>query len=107
VLVGDAAVLSLSPVENKLALRGTPSSSRGEHVAFTLSSSVAGLHLVRCHVFAPDGSMMPAYAGNLLLDNVTSTFVLPSALSDPAGVYTIRATDIVTGATAETKIDLK
>jgi hypothetical protein len=51
--------------------------------------------------------MMPAYAGNLLLDNVTSTFVLPSALNDPAGVYTLRATDVVTGATAETKIDLK
>jgi len=107
VLVGDAAVLSLSPVENKVALSGPPYSSRGEHIAFNLSSSVGGPHLIRCHVFAPDGSMMPVYAGNLLLDTATLSFVLPSALNDPAGVYTIRATDVVTGATAETKLDLK
>ncbi len=107
VLVGDAAVLSLSPVENKLALSGPPYSSRGEHIAFNLSSSVGGPHLIRCHVFAPDGSTMPVYAGNLLLDTATLSFVLPSALNDPAGVYTIRATDLVTGATVETKIDLK
>jgi hypothetical protein len=107
VVAGDAAVLSLSPAENKLALSGPPSSSRGEHVAFTLSSSVAGLRLIRCHVFGPDGSMLPAYARNLLLDNTATTFVLPSALNDLAGAYTIRATDVVTGATAETKITLK
>jgi hypothetical protein len=107
VVVGDAAVLSLSPAENKLALSGPPSSSRGEHVAFALSSSVAGPRLIRCHVFAPDGLMLPAYARNLLLDNTATTFVLPSALNDLAGAYTIRATDVVTGATAETKITLK
>jgi hypothetical protein len=38
---------------------------------------------------------------------MTSTFVLPTALNDPAGVYAIRATDVVTGATAETTIELK
>jgi hypothetical protein len=32
--------------------------------------------------------------------------VLPSALNDPAGNYLIRATDVVTGATAETKVAL-
>jgi hypothetical protein len=107
VLVGDAAVLSLSPAENKLALSGPPFSSRGEHVAFTLSSSVAGPRLIRCHVVAPNGLMLPAYARNLLLDNTATIFVLPSALNDLAGAYTIRATDVVTGATAETKITLK
>jgi hypothetical protein len=106
-IVGDAAVLSLSHAENKLTISGPLSSSLGEHPVFALTSSTSGPHLIRCHVFAPDGSMMPAYAGNLLLDNVTSTFVLPSALNDPAGGYTIRATDVVTGATAETKIDFK
>jgi hypothetical protein len=107
VLVGDAAVLSLSPAENRLTLSGPLSSSRGEHLVFALTPSASGPRLIRCHVFAPDGSMMPVYAGNLLLDNMTSTFVLPTALNDPAGVYAIRATDVVTGATAETKIELK
>lgn len=107
VLVGDAAVLSLSPGENKLNLSGPDSSLRGDHVVFTLSSSVAGPRLVRCHVFGPDGVMLPVYARSLLLNGTATTFVLPSALNDSAGLYTIRATDVVTGATAETKITLK
>src|SRR5437667_5842352 len=73
IVVGDAAVLSLSPAENKLALIGPPSSSRGEHVSFTLASALAGPRLIRCHVFAPDGSMMPVYARNLLLGDSATT----------------------------------
>ncbi len=107
VLVGDAAVLALSSDENTLTLRGPAESTLGEHPAFTLTSSRPGRRLIRFHVFAPDGSMLPAYANNLLSDNTTSTFALPSALNDPAGAYTVRATDVVTGATAETKIILK
>ena len=107
VLVGDAAVLSLSPGENKLTLSGPASSVRGEHVVFTLASSVAGPRLVRCHVFGSDGAMLSVYARSLLLNGTATTFVLPSALNDNAGPYTIRATDVVTGATAETRITLK
>jgi len=58
-------------------------------------------------VFAPDGSPLPVYAKNVLMQNGSSTFVLPAALNDPSGTYTIRATDVVTGATAETKLNLK
>src|SRR6185437_15994863 len=107
VLVGDAAILSLSPAENKLTLLGPASSVRGEHVAFTISSAVAGPRLIRCHVFGPDGLMLPFYARTLLMNDKASTFVLPSALNDNAGSYTLRTTDVVTGATAEKKITLK
>jgi hypothetical protein len=107
VLVGDAVVLGLSPVENKLTLQGPGTATRGDHVSFSLNSSTAGRRLIRCHVFAPDGSLLPVYANNLLMERASSTFVLPSALNDPSGVYTIRATDVVTGATADTKINLK
>jgi hypothetical protein len=58
-------------------------------------------------VFAPDGSILPSYSSNILLDNAAKTLVLPSALNDPAGTYTIKATDVVTGATIETKISFK
>ena len=51
--------------------------------------------------------MLPVYARTLLMNDKASTFVLPSALNDVAGPYTIRATDVVTGATAETKIIFK
>ena len=51
--------------------------------------------------------MLPVYARTLLVNEKSSTFVLPSALNDVTGPYTIRATDVVTGATVETKITLK
>ena len=106
-LFGDAVVLGLSPVENKITWRGPATATRGDHVSFFLRSSQGGRRLVRCHVFAPDGSLLDIYAGNLLMNDGKATFVLPSALNDAAGAYTIRATDVVTGATAETKIVLK
>jgi hypothetical protein len=107
VLVGDAAILSLSPTENNLTLVGPASSARGEHVAFTISSSVDGPRLIRCHVFGPDGVMLPVYARTLLMNDKAARFVLPSALNDLAGSYSLRTTDVVTGASAETKITLK
>ena len=100
-------MFSLSPAENTLVLSGPQYFSRGEHVAFTLSSSVAGPRLIRCHVFGPDGQMIPIYARNLLLNGATAAFTMPSALNDVAGAYTIRATDVVTGATASREITLK
>jgi hypothetical protein len=110
VVVGDGVLFGLNPAENKLALTGETAAALGEHVSFKLSSSSSGprFTLIRCHVFGPDGLMLPVYAQNLLMGGGSGTnFVLPSALSDAAGVYTIRATDVVSGATAETKITLK
>jgi hypothetical protein len=106
VLVGDAVLLGLSSTENTLLLRGPTTSSRGEHPAFSISSSVLGRRLIRCHVFGPDGSMLPEYARNLLMGNTSATFVLPFALNDPPGTYIIRATDVVTGANGETRVTL-
>jgi hypothetical protein len=51
--------------------------------------------------------MLAAYASNIVINNTVSTFVLPSALNDAAGMYTLKATDVVSGATAETKITLR
>jgi hypothetical protein len=106
-LVGDALVLGLSPLQNKITLDGPDTALLGEHVSFSIVSSVPGRRLIRCHVFAPDGSQLPVYARNVLMNAGSSTFILPSALNDPSGRYTVRATDVVTGATFETKINLK
>ena len=81
--------------------------NRGEHLATQITSSVDGPRLVRCHVFGPDGSLLPIYSQNLLLSRDSATFTLPSALNDPIGNYIIRATDVVSGATVETTIVLK
>jgi hypothetical protein len=107
VVVGDALVLGLSSTENAITLRGPSMALRGEHPTFEVAASRPGRRLVRCHVFAPDGSMLREYSNNVLVDSTARTFVLPSALNDPAGTYTIKATDVVTGATVQTRIILK
>jgi hypothetical protein len=107
VLAGDAVVLAVSPADNAIALRGPSSAALGDHLAFSVTSSQSSPRLVRWHVFAPDGSMMRAYAANVLIGGGPSTVVLPSALNDPAGEYTLRATDLLTGASAESKVTLR
>jgi hypothetical protein len=106
IVVGDAVVLGLAAAENKLSLRGPASARLGEQPQFTVSSSLSGRRVIRCHVFAPDGKFLAPYSKNVLSDGGSVTLVLPSALNDPAGRYTLRATDVITGATAETKIAL-
>src|SRR6185503_15083137 len=56
ILVGDALVLALTPEVNELKFEGPVSAHAGEHVFFGLKSTTAGTGLVRCHVYAPDGS---------------------------------------------------
>ena len=107
VVVGDAVVLGLNPAEDTLSLRGPAGADLGEQPEFNARSSLPGRRLVRFHVFAPDGSFISAYAKSVLLENAAGVFALPSALNDPEGVYTVRATDVLTGATADAKIRLK
>jgi hypothetical protein len=107
ILIGDALVLALAPEANKLKFEGAVSAHPGEHVAFSLISTTSDTSLVRCHVYAPDGSRLPIYAHNVLLRNGRGTFILPFALNDARGKYVIRATDVVTGAVVEKGIELK
>jgi hypothetical protein len=107
IVVGDAVVLGLAPAENKLSLRGPASARLGDQPQFTVSSSLPGRRLTRCHVFSPDGRFLAVYSKNLLSEGGSATFILPSALNDAAGSYTLRATDVITGATAETKITFR
>jgi hypothetical protein len=65
------------------------------------------MSLVRCHIYAPDGSRLPIYSNNIVLRNGRGTFVLPFALNDAIGKYVIRATDVVTGTVVEKAIELK
>jgi hypothetical protein len=106
-LIGDALVFGLSPDKNEIKFQGPSSSARGEHSVFTLISTMSGRTLIRCLVFAPDGSRLPIYSTNLLIQNGRGTFILPFALNDAVGKYVIRATDVVTGAAVEKTIDLK
>ncbi|HEX7317603.1 MAG TPA: beta-galactosidase trimerization domain-containing protein [Pyrinomonadaceae bacterium] len=106
-VVGDALVLALSPAENTLTLGGPAQARRGEHPEFVVGPANGARRLFRCQVFAPDGSMMPAYSKNILTTDGRAAFTLPSALNDAPGEYIVRVTDVVTGATASAKVTLK
>jgi hypothetical protein len=105
-VTGEAVVLALSPARSKLTIEGPAESARGERVSFRLTSTSRGRGLVRCHVFGPDGAFLHVYARNVMSDG-PSTFVLPTALSDPPGAYRIRATDVLTDAEAEATLKLR
>jgi hypothetical protein len=107
ILIGDALVLGLTPEPNELKFDGQLTARPGDHVSFNLVSSNPGTSLVRCHVYAPDGTRSPIYSNNVLVQNRRGTFTLPFALNDSRGKYVIRATDVVTGAVVEKSIELR
>jgi len=107
ILIGDAIVLALSPVENKINMDGESSAARGEHVRLNLASTSSTGNLIRCHVFGPDGVRLAMYSSNVLLESGRGSFVLPFALNDEPGKYLVRATDVVSGATVEKTIELR
>lgn len=107
VIIGDALVLGLSPDDNKLSVGGPATAALGEHIKFKIDSSASGPRLIRCQVFDPTGTLMPVYASHVLLQSSNGSFVLPSALNDAQGVFIVRVTDVVTGASASANITLK
>ena len=74
---------------------------------FTASAPAAARRLLRWHVLGPDGAFRPEYAQVSVEDRPEATFVLPSALSDPAGEYRVRVTDVLSGASAEASLRLE
>ena len=87
ILVGDALVLAFSPKVNELKFEGPAvRASRGAcFLQFEVNET--GTSLVRCHVYAPDGSRLPIYSSNVLVQNGRGTFTLPFALNDATGKY--------------------
>jgi hypothetical protein len=104
---GDALVLGLDDSPGGVTLEGPAEARRGDRLSFAVTASGPGERLVRCHVVGPHGAFLPEYARNLVLEKGAGTFLLPSALSDPAGAYRLAATDVVTGAHAEATVDLR
>jgi len=107
IVVGGALVLGLSEVENELELSGPASAALGDQPEFTIKLARPGKAIVRCHLFGPDGAFLPSYARNVLIDNGAGTVVLPSALNDAAGQYTLKVTDVMTGAGATATLLLR
>ncbi len=107
ILIGDALILALTPDANELRMEGGAAARPGDHVSFSLISTTPATTLVRCHVYAPDGSRLPIYSNNVLVQQGRGSFTLPFALNDAPGKYVIRATDVVTGAMVEKSLELR
>src|SRR5215217_451452 len=107
ILIGDALVLALTSEQNEIKMEGATMAKPGEHISLKVASTTPGTSLVRCHVFAPDGTRSAIYSRNVLLQNGSGTFTLPFALNDSPGKYVIRSTDVVTGTVFERTIELK
>jgi hypothetical protein len=107
ILIGDALILASTAETNELKLDGVASANRGDHIAFNLISTAAATTLVRCHVYGPDGSRLPLYSKNLLVQQGRGSFTLPFALNDAPGKYVVRATDVVSGAVVEKSLELR
>jgi hypothetical protein len=68
------------------------------------SSSAAALNVIHLDVIDPEGETVTHYSGNLMLTGGETTKLLPFAVNDKPGVWTIRATDLLGGATATTEL---
>ncbi len=80
--------------------------SLGEAVGYTLSLESGNDTVARVTVIGPDGEERPWYADNVRISDGAASGGFTPALNDPAGTWTIRALDIITGETAEATVEV-
>ena len=107
ILGGGALVLGLNAVQPAVSVAGPASGRRGEALRFAVKVTPSGRRIIRCHFHAPDGSFMPVYARNVLIEGSEGSVMFPSAHNDPAGDYRLQVTDVVSGAAASTGFSLR
>jgi hypothetical protein len=107
ITVGGALVLGLNRASGTLQVTAPASARLGDVVRLSMKLSTPGRHLIRCHVFGPDGAFLPHYASNVLIGGTTGSIAFSAALNDPPGRYRVTLTDVVSGASAETAVTLK
>jgi hypothetical protein len=106
-VAGDALVLALGPERTPLRLEGPLRARLGEAPVFRASASAGARRLLRWHVIGPDGAVRLEYAQVTVEPGPEARFVLPSALSDSAGEYRVRVTDVLSGASDEASLRLE
>ena len=83
-----------------LSISGPPSIHAGENADFRISpngkASVAR-DIIHIEIADPDGNVVPYYSGNRLATAGATLYWLPLAMNDKAGIWTIRARDLLTG----------
>jgi len=70
-------------------------------------TSRPGRHVVRLEILAPDGAPHPFYTQNVNTQGGQWRGQIHTALNDPAGTWTIRAREVMSGQTAGTRFQLR
>ena len=73
----------------------------------SVSCKTAADTVVRVRVYRPDGTEAECYAKNLLAKGGLAEMTVPFALSDPSGVWTLRAEEVVSGDVRTSKMDFE
>jgi len=60
--------------------------------------------VVRCTVIAPDGREVGEYSANVTVKDGKAGFTVPFALSDAAGIWTVKIREVISGKVIEAKI---
>jgi hypothetical protein len=106
----DALMLALLPYEAGGVALTTGRARAGEAapVGITLEADARpGLHVFRLEVSGPDGNPIDALARNVLAEDGRGKTMIPFALNDTPGTYTVTARDVVTGVKAEGTVEVQ
>jgi hypothetical protein len=115
----DRLELELGPVEPALltlserpiappSISGPRRAHLGETAAFRVGSDApAERDVVHLDVIDATGSTVAPYSGNLLVSNALTTKLLPLALNDKAGIWKLRARDMLSGAMATAEFQVE
>ena len=104
----DAAILALS--ENPLrppSISGPSRVHAGENAELTIRSGgadIAARTVVHLEVIDPNGAAVPHYSGNLVAANGVATTLLPFAVNAKIGIWTLRATEVLSGQTSTAEL---
>ncbi len=106
----EPTILALSPQPLPgLTVTGPPRLRRGATGVYHLSleSSPAAVHVFRVDVVDPSGRRVPHYSGNLMGPRGSARATLPLALNDPAGKWKLQVSDVLSGQTRVSVIDVR
>ncbi len=87
------------PSELRLGQTGTFS------VGFA-GASPAAFPVLHAEITDPSGKTIDDYSGNLIAPGGAASLRFPLALNDPAGTWRIRVTDLLSGQTAATEVQV-
>ena len=109
--LGPVEPLLLTLSEKPLAppsITGPRNAHLGETAEFHIGAgSPAQRHIVHLDVIDPQGSTVAGYSGNLLFADAVTAKLLPLAVNDKTGLWTLRARDMLSGETATTELQVE